>query len=76
MAIQTQNPATGEIIKTFKAHSDEQVDARLAQSVAAFKVLRKWSFEKRAEHMRRVAQILRDENYDIGNGENLFVRKG
>jgi len=61
MAIQTQNPATGEIIKTFNAYSDAQVDAALAKSVDAFQVLRKWSFETRAKHMRQAAQILRDE---------------
>ena len=61
MPIQTQNPATGEIIKTFEAYSDERVDEAIAQSVTAFKLLRKWSFDKRAEHMRNVAQILRDE---------------
>jgi len=27
MAIQTQNPATGEIVKTFEPHSDAQVDS-------------------------------------------------
>lgn len=61
MAIQSQNPATGEILKKFDPYSDERVDAALVQSMAAFKILRKWSFEKRSEHMRNVAQILRDE---------------
>ena len=61
MAIQSQNPATGEILKKFDPYSDEQVEDALAQSMAAFKILRKWAFEKRAEHMRNVAQILRDE---------------
>ena len=40
MAIQTQNPATGEIIKTFAAHTDAQVDEKLAKSYAAYKELR------------------------------------
>lgn len=61
MAIQSQNPATGEIVKTFDPHTDAQVDGALAKSVVAFQELRKWSFETRAKHMRKVAQILRDE---------------
>lgn len=66
MAIQSENPATGEVVKTFTAHSDEQVEARLEKSHAAYKELRLWSFEKRAEHMRKAAQILRDEAERLG----------
>ena len=66
MAIQTQNPATGEILKTFDAHTDAQVDAMIAKSYAAFRELRSWSFEKRAMHMKKAAQIMRDEADALG----------
>lgn len=66
MAIQSENPATGKVIKTFTPHSDEEVDAIIAKSYAAYKELRLWSFEKRAEHMRKAAQILRDEAETLG----------
>lgn len=66
MPIQSQNPATEAIVKTFEAHTDAQVDAVIAQSVKAFEEIRLWSFEKRAEHMRRVAEILRDEAEELG----------
>lgn len=66
MAIQSENPATGKVIKTFTPHSDDQVDAMIAKSYAAYKELRLWSFEKRAEHMRKAAQILRDEAETLG----------
>lgn len=66
MAIQSENPATGEVIKTFTPHSDAEVDAIIAKSYAAYKELRLWSFEKRAEHMRKAAQILRDEAETLG----------
>ncbi|MEP3889934.1 MAG: NAD-dependent succinate-semialdehyde dehydrogenase [Hellea sp.] len=75
MAIQTQNPATGEIIKSFEAHTDAQVDVALAKSVVAFHELRKWSFEKRAQHMRKVAQILRDEVDDLAKIVTLEMGK-
>ena len=75
MAIQTQNPATGEIIKIFEAHSDTQVDAAIAKSVEAFKVLRKWPFKKRAKHMHEVAQILRDEVEDLAKIVTLEMGK-
>ena len=66
MAIQTQNPATGDVIKTFEPHTDAEVDLMLAKSVVAHEELRVWSFEKRATHMRKAAQILRDEAEALG----------
>ena len=66
MAIQTQNPATGETLKTFEPHTDAQVDVMIAKSYAAYKELRRWSFEKRAKHMRKAAQIIRDEAEVLG----------
>jgi len=66
MAIQTQNPATGDFIKTFEPHTDAEVDLMLAKSVVAHEALRGWSFEKRATHMRKAAQILRDEAEALG----------
>lgn len=75
MPIQTQNPATGEILKTFEAYSDERVDEAIAQSMTAYKILRKWSFEKRAEHMREVAQILRGEVDDLAKIVTLEMGK-
>lgn len=75
MPIETQNPATGEIIKTFEPHSDEQVDAMISQSMQAFKVLRSWTFEQRANCMRRAAQILRDEAETLGRIVTLEMGK-
>lgn len=66
MAIQTRNPATGEVLKTFEAHTDAQVDLAITKSTAAHHELRKWSFEKRSEHMRKAAQIMRDETKALG----------
>ena len=75
MAIQTQNPATGEVLKTFEAHTDAQVDAMIAKSYTAFRELRSWSFEKRAAHMRKAAQIMRDEADVLGEIVTLEMGK-
>ena len=61
MAIQTQNPATGEILKTFTPHSDAQVDAAIAQAVIAQHELRDWSFEARSAATLKMADILENE---------------
>ena len=66
MPIQTQNPATGEVVKRFEAHSDEEVDAIISQSMATYKELRLWSVEQREACIRRAAQIMRDEAEILG----------
>ncbi|MEP4052441.1 MAG: aldehyde dehydrogenase family protein [Litorimonas sp.] len=75
MPIQTQNPATGEIVKTFDAHTDADVDLILAKSVVAQEELRMWPFEKRAAHMRIVAQILREAAEQLGEIVTLEMGK-
>ncbi len=75
MAIQTQNPTTGEIVKTFEAHTDAQVDQAITDSYAAYKILRRWSFDERASCMRAAAKILEDEANDIGKIMTLEMGK-
>ncbi len=66
MTFQTRNPATGKVVKTYENHTDEQVETILSKSYAAHHELRKWSFERRAVHMRKAAQILHDEAETLG----------
>jgi len=75
MAIQTQNPATGEVVKSFEAHSDAQVDEAIKASLAAHKILRDWSFEKRAKAMHKAAEILEDEAEAFGKIMTLEMGK-
>jgi len=75
MAIQTQNPATGDIIKTFDAHTDAEIDLIIAKSVIAHKALRLWSFEDRAKCLRKSAQILRNEAETLGKIMTLEMGK-
>ncbi len=66
MTFQTRNPTTGQIVKTYENHTDAQVEAIIAKSYAAHQELRKWSFERRAEHMRKAAKILQGEAETLG----------
>ena len=75
MPIQTLNPATEKVVKTFPEHSDAEVDAAIAKSVAAYKVIREWRFEKRAKAMRKAAQILEDEAETFGKILTLEMGK-
>jgi succinate-semialdehyde dehydrogenase/glutarate-semialdehyde dehydrogenase len=65
MAIATQNPATGETVKTFEPHTPEQVDAAIARAHATFQSWRRTSFAERAALLTRAADLLDAENEQI-----------
>jgi succinate-semialdehyde dehydrogenase/glutarate-semialdehyde dehydrogenase len=65
MAIQTINPATGEVVKTFDPLTSEEVDARLARAAAAFSSYRLTTFRERAQWMQAAAGILESEQAEI-----------
>ncbi len=61
MTIETRNPATGKTIKQFKALTEDQIDAALARSQAAFQIYRNVPMTERAEYLLKVADILEAE---------------
>lgn len=75
MAIQTQNPANGKIVKTFDAHTDAEVDKAICASVEAHKILRDWSHTDRAKAMLKAADILEDEAERLGEIMTLEMGK-
>jgi succinate-semialdehyde dehydrogenase/glutarate-semialdehyde dehydrogenase len=58
MAIATVNPATGQTLKTFDAHSDDELRDRLERAAAAFTSYRLTTFEERAGWMNAAADLL------------------
>ncbi len=65
MPIATVNPATGETLKTFEALTAEEIEERLAKAVEAFRDHRRTSMARRAELMRRAADLLEADQDDI-----------
>jgi len=61
MPIATVNPATGETLETFAAHSAKDVEAALDRAAAAFAVHRLTSFEERAALLRAAAAELESD---------------
>ena len=60
----TINPTTGELVKSFDAHSEAEVEALLDRAAAANVDLRRTTVEQRADWMRTAADLLeadRDE---------------
>lgn len=60
-SIKSINPATGVTLATFAAHSDEDIDTRLAKAVRAYAEERRTTLAERAARLNRAAQILTDE---------------
>jgi succinate-semialdehyde dehydrogenase/glutarate-semialdehyde dehydrogenase len=61
MAIATQNPATGETLRTFSPLSSTEIDAKIQRGHAAFQAHRRTTFADRAQRMLRAAEILESE---------------
>jgi succinate-semialdehyde dehydrogenase/glutarate-semialdehyde dehydrogenase len=64
MAIATINPATGEVVREFTAHSDAEVDTKLEEAHRAFLALKSTDFATRAEWMRKAADLLEEDLED------------
>ena len=75
MAIATVNPATGEVVKTFTALTDAQVDEKIAKAAKTFQTFRKTSFADRAQWMNRAADILDSEKEALGRLMTLEMGK-
>lgn len=61
MAIATINPATGKVEREFSAHTEAEVEERIAGAAAAYQQLRDAGFEQRAQWMRAAADVLEAE---------------
>ena len=58
MAIASINPATGETLRTFEAHTPAEVERRVARAADVFTRWKLTSFAERAARMNRAADVL------------------
>ncbi|MFI6206077.1 NADP-dependent succinic semialdehyde dehydrogenase [Streptomyces sp. NPDC051041] len=66
MPIATVNPATGETLKTYEAMGEEEIERRLQLAEATFRTYRTTGFDERARLMRRAADLLEEDQREIG----------
>ncbi len=59
MAIQTINPATNQVVKSFEAMSPKAVDAAVEQAARAYTDWRKTSYQDRSNLLMEVTQLMR-----------------
>ena len=66
MAIETRNPATGDILQSYDELTRSDIEDRLARAQQSFVRHRTRSFEERAESMRRAADLLEERAPQLG----------
>jgi len=75
MPIASINPASGQVIKEFKALTDAEIDAKLARAQSSFEKNRASSFAERAQHMLRAAEILEQDKQQFARLATLEMGK-
>jgi succinate-semialdehyde dehydrogenase/glutarate-semialdehyde dehydrogenase len=75
MAIQSKNPATEEVLKTFDEISDEEIEEKLSLASEAFKSWKKTSFKERAVLMRELGVYLRSHAEEFSKLQMLEMGK-
>ena len=66
MPIATVNPANGETLKTYEALGGAEIERRLATAESAFRAYRTTPFAERARLLHKAADLLEEEQRDIG----------
>ena len=66
MPMYSINPATGETLREFAIHSQDQVGQIVARAAGAFQEYRKTPLEQRMKWMNRAAEILEAEAEEFG----------
>ena len=75
MAIQSINPATNIVVKTFDEMSETAVDESIAKSVETFAIWKKTPFSKRAALLHNVAGLLRKKKNELAQLITLEMGK-
>ena len=75
MALQTVNPATGELVRSFDAHDARAIDERLRRAEVASRTWRRASVAERTAVVARAAEILETEKERFGRLMTLEMGK-
>jgi len=75
MPISSINPATGEVLQTFDALNEQQLEEKIARGAERFREHRRTSFADRAEKMMRAAEILETEKQALARTMTLEMGK-
>ena len=75
MNIQSQNPATEQVLETFELFSAKQIDEVLASAHTAFQSWRETSFAERSALFHRMARYLREHKTELATAATKEMGK-
>jgi succinate-semialdehyde dehydrogenase / glutarate-semialdehyde dehydrogenase len=75
MAIQTVNPTTNKVVKSFEEMTVQAVDAGVMQATEAYTSWRKTSYPHRAGILHHVAELMRDKKVSLSKLITLEMGK-
>ena len=75
MTIASTNPATGETVKTFDAHTAAQVEEKLALAETTFRAWRRTKFSERAKRLVAAAGVLEKRKDELARLMTLEMGK-
>jgi acyl-CoA reductase-like NAD-dependent aldehyde dehydrogenase len=75
VAYRSVNPATGEVLKTFTEHTDEQMWSALAKSDKEFRTWASRPFSERSRIIAKSAQILLEQKEELARLATLEMGK-
>ncbi|RGE22017.1 NAD-dependent succinate-semialdehyde dehydrogenase [Leucobacter sp. wl10] len=71
-----QNPATGEILETFEAQTDEQIEQALASADAAYRSWLERSVQERAAVVKRAGELFEERKEELAKTIAVEMGKG
>jgi succinate-semialdehyde dehydrogenase/glutarate-semialdehyde dehydrogenase len=75
MSIQTVNPATNKVVKSFEEMTDKEVHAAVGQAEHAYTKWRKTKYEERAALLHKVAELMRRKKKELATMITLEMGK-
>jgi len=75
MAIQSKNPVTEEVLKTFNEISDEELEKKLAKADEVFKVWKNTTFPERSNLLKKMADYLWEHSLELGRLASIEMGK-
>ena len=75
MSIQTINPTTNNLIKSFPEMTTEEIDSAITKSTNTFREWKKTSYKQRADLLHKVAALMREKKTSLAKLITLEMGK-